>query len=232
MKSFLLMFFASFCCFIANAQNLPLVDAKPAHFGFNLGVNVMDFGIRNSMLVQDGVVYQAEVSSLMPGFSVGVFGDVRLGKYFNMRLVPTLSLGDRTLVYMNDKNSDIYKTTIKSTMLTVPLHFKYSSVRIKNYRVYMFAGGGVLFELSHDQTKAVLSKYFDYFVEFGVGWTIYTEYFRLAPEIKFLMGFNNMLTPWEKRLSHEGYVDPAFEPYTRGLDRLTSRMFTFVLNFE
>lgn len=215
------------------AENLPTVDLKPIHFGFNLGMNIMDYGIRNSMIQHDGIVYQAEVSNLMPGFSVGVFGDVRLGSYFNLRLVPTLALGDRTLVYMNDQNSDIFKTSLKSTVLTVPLHFKYSSVRIRNYRVYIFAGGGVLFELSHDQTKAVLSRYTDYFVEFGIGWTIYTEYFRLSPEVKFLMGFNNMITPWEQRLSQQnGYVDPTFEPYTRAIDRLTTRMFTFVVNFE
>lgn len=193
----------------------------------------MDFGIRNSMLEHDGVVYQAEVSMFMPGFSVGVFGDVRLNRYFNLRLVPTLSLGDRTLVYMNNRNSDIFKTTLKSTMLTVPLHLKYSAVRIKNYRFYLFAGGGALFEFSHDQSKPVLSNYVDYFVEFGVGCTIYTEYFRLSPEFKFLMGFNNMITPWEKRLGQQGgYIDPSFEPYTRSIDRLTSRVFSFVLNFE
>lgn len=217
----------------AFAQNLPTVDYKPVHFGFNLGINVMDFGIRNSMLVQDGKVYQAEVSTWMPGFSVGVFGDVRLGNYFNMRLVPTLMLGDRTLSYMNNVDGDIYRTTLKSTIISVPLHFKYQSVRINDYRVYLFAGGGVMFELSHDQTKAVLPKYFDYFVEFGVGWTIYTPYFRLSPEFKFLMGFNNILTSWDDRLKQEnGYVDPTFEPYTRAIDRLTSRVFSFVLNFE
>lgn len=217
----------------ARAENLPTVDMKPVHFGFNLGLNVMDYGIRNSMVEHEGVVYQAEVSSLMPGFSVGVFGDVRLGRYLNLRLVPTLSLGDRTLVYMNDQNGDVFKTTLKSTMLTVPLHLKYSSVRIKNYRMYVFAGGGALFELSHDQSKPVLSKYVDYFVEFGVGCTIYTEYFRLSPEFKFLMGFNNMLTSWDDRLRQQnGYVDPSFEPYTRALDRLTSRVFSFVINFE
>lgn len=214
-------------------ENLATVDLKPIHFGFNLGMNIMDYGIRNSMLEHNGTIYQAEVSMFSPGFSVGVFGDVRLGRYFNVRLVPTLSLSDRTLVYMNDKNSDIFKTTLKSTVLTVPIHFKYSAVRIKNYRFYVFAGGGVLFELSHDQTKPVLSKYVDYFTEFGVGCTIYTEYFRLSPEFKFLMGFNNMITSWDSRLDQQnGYVDPTFEPYTRAIDRLTSRIFTFVINFE
>lgn len=233
MRRIIAVLISLFSAVYAFSENLPTVDIKPIHFGFNLGLNVMDFGIRQSMTEINGKVYQAEVSSWIPGFSVGVFGDVRLGKYFNVRLVPTLMLGDRTLTYMNDKDDELFNTTLKSTIISVPLHLKYSSVRIKNYRVYMFAGGGVMFELSHDQSKPVLSRYMDYILEFGVGFTIYTQYFRLSPEFKFLLGFNNMITPWNERLEQQnGYVDPSFEPYTRSIDKLTSRIFSFVLNFE
>lgn len=233
MKRFYILIITIFSISVLSSQNLPTIDYKTVHFGFNLGINVMDYGIRNSMLPQEGVIYQAEVATLMPGFSVGVFGDVRLCNYLNLRLVPTLSLGDRRITYMNDANDELYTTTLKSTAITVPLHLKYSAVRIKNYRPYLFAGGGVLFELSHDQSKPVLSKYFDYFVEFGFGWTIYTEYFRFSPEIKFALGFNNVITNWDIRLNDEnGYVDPEFEKYTRAISRLTTRLFTLVFNFE
>lgn len=233
MKQFYILIITLFAYYTLSAQNLPMVDYKTVHFGFNLGMNIMDYGIRQSMIPHDGVTYQAEVSTLTPGFSVGVFGDVRLCNYLNLRLVPTLSLGDRRLTFMNDANDELFSTTLKSTILAVPLHLKYSSVRIKNYRPYLFVGGGVLFELAHDQSKPILSKYFDYFIEFGFGWTIYNEYFRFSPEIKFAMGFNNQLTDWDSRLAQQnGYVDPEFEKYTRALDRLTTRLFTLVFNFE
>lgn len=218
-----------------KAQNLPTVDDRMFHFGFNLGVNVMDYGIRNTLLqADDGKVYQADITTLMPGFSVGVIGDMRLGRYFNMRLVPMLHLGDKTLSFSNDKDDGIFKTTVKSTMITVPLHFKYSAVRIRDYRPYIFVGGGVLFELGHDSSKPVLSRYIDYFVEFGVGCTIYTQYFRLAPEFKFALGFNNMITPWDERMAGvgDGFIEPEYEKYNRAISRLTSRLFTFVINFE
>lgn len=218
-----------------SAQNLPNVEYKRFHFGFSLGLDVLDFGIKNSMKpATDGKVYQAEVSTLMPGFNVGLIADVRLCNYLNLRLVPTFYIADRTLTYMNNVNTDLYKTTIRSTMITIPLLLKYSAVRIKNYGIYVVAGGGVLFDFSHEQTNPILLNYFDYFVEFGVGCTFYTKYFRFSPEIKFALGFNNIHTNWEKRIEqvNGGYLNPEWQPYNDALSKLTSRIFTIALNFE
>ena len=140
----------SLCILGAKAQNLINADDKLVHFGFNVGINVMDFGIKSSMTPIDGKIYQSEVSSLTPGFSVGVIGDLRLHKFFNLRLIPSLHLGERTLTYMNDIDDELFKTTIKSTCITVPLYIKYSAVRVKNYRPYLLVGGGVNFDLAHD----------------------------------------------------------------------------------
>lgn len=216
-----------------KAQNLIMADYKRFHFGFCLGINMMDYGIRNSLINQNGTVYQAEVSVPMPGFTVGVLGDVRLNNYFNLRLVPTLSLGERTLTYMNNVNDDLYKTTLKSTVISVPILLKYNAVRINNYRPYLIAGGGVALELSHDKTKPILQKYTDFYVEVGVGCTFYTEYFRFAPELKFAIGLRNVHTPWKTRLADgSSYLDPTFEPYSRAISRLTTRLFSLVFNFE
>ncbi len=119
-------------------------------------------------------------------------------------------------------------------MITVPLLLKYSAVRIKNYGIYVVAGGGVLFDFSHEQTNPILLNYFDYFVEFGVGCTFYTKYFRFSPEIKFALGFNNVHTNWDQRIEqvNGGYLDPDWQPYNDALSKLTSRVFTIALNFE
>lgn len=218
-----------------NAQNLPNVEYKRFHFGFSLGLDILDFGIKNSMKqAPNGAIYQAEVSNLQPGFNVGLIGDVRLCNYLNLRLCPTFYIADRELVYMNDLDNDHYKINVRSTMITVPLLLKYSAVRIKNYGIYVIAGAGVLFDFSHEQENPLLLEYFDYFVEFGVGCTFYTKYFRLSPELKFALGFNNIHMNWEKREKeiNGGYLDPEWKPYNDALDKLTSRIFTFALNFE
>ena len=207
-----------------------MADIRTLHFGFMLGINAMDFGIKPSMLEIDGKVYQADVSRLMPGFSVGVIGDVRLGEYFNFRLIPALHLGERTLSYMNDKNSVIDKQNVKTYLLTVPVYFKYSSVRIKNYRPYLIAGGGIAFDLGRDRQLPVLLNQFDYFIDFGVGCTFYFPFFRFSPELKFGKGFNDILTPLSERPKDFIPNDQKF--LTNALSRLTSRMFTLVFNFE
>lgn len=221
------------CC--ASAQNLPNVEYKRLHFGFSLGLDILDFGIKNSMATApNGCVYQAEVSSLMPGFNVGLIGDVRICNYLNLRLVPTFYIADRTLTFMNNKNDDLYKINVRSTMITVPVLLKYSAVRINNYGIYVIAGGGVLFDFSHEQKNPLLLNYVDYFVEFGVGCTFYTKYFRLSPELKFALGFSNIHTNWEKREAevNGGYLDPDWKPYNDALEKLTSRIFTLAINFE
>jgi hypothetical protein len=207
-----------------------MVDIRPYHFGFFIGINAMDFGIKPSMQQIDGKVYQADVSSLMPGFTVGVIGDLRIGEYFNFRLTPALHLSERSLSYVNDKNSDIFRQNIKTYLLTVPAYFKYSAVRIKNYRPYLIAGGGLAFDLGRDRQLPILLKSADYFIDFGIGCTFYFPYFRFSPEIKFAMGFNNIITPLDER--QKDFVPDEHLFVTNALSKLTSRMITLVFNFE
>lgn len=215
----------------ARAQdNLPMADYKVVHFGFTLGLNFMDFGFEQSGLEIDGKVYNADVSLLMPGFSVGVIGDVRMGNYFNFRLVPSFHLADRTISYSNNVDDEILTTSIKSTMISVPAYIKFNGPRIRNCRPYLLCGGGVMFDLGRDRQQPVLLKMLDYFVEFGGGCTIYLKYFRLSPEIKYSLGFNNVLEPWEAR--QNDVIAPTDDKFTLAISKLTSRMLTISLNFE
>jgi hypothetical protein len=215
---------------LATSQNLLTADSKPIHFGFTLGINAMDYGVSHSLAAIDGTVYQADVSKFVPGFSVGVIGDLRLGEYFNLRLIPALHLSQRTLSYVNSNNDLVKQLDIKSNVLTVPLYVKYSSVRVKNYRPYLIAGGGLAFDLGRERESPVLLKQMDYFIDFGVGCTFYFQYFRFSPEIKFAMGFNNLLTPLSER--PKDFISNDDRKYTDALSKLTSRLFTFVFNFE
>jgi hypothetical protein len=229
-KTILIISILSLFNFVGKSQNLAMADYRPIHFGFMLGINAMNVGIKPTLQPIDGVTYKADIATITPGFTVGVIGDVRLGEYFNFRLIPALHLGERTISYVNDKNSEILRQNIKSNLLTVPVYFKYSSVRIKNYRPYLIAGGGVSFDLGRDRQRPVLLNTMDYFIDFGVGCTIYFQYFRFSPEIKFALGFNNILTPLDAR--PKDYVTDADKIFTNSLTKLTSRLFTLVFNFE
>lgn len=218
-----------------KAQNLLYVDERPVHFGFSLGMNLMDLTVTPSMLPcgPNGEVLQARVSSLLPGFSVGVIGDVRLNRYFNLRLHPTFHFGQRTLSYKLDgadkKDPIAYKTDVVSMPITVPLYVKFNADREWNGRPYLLAGGGVSFDVGRDKERYVLTKFFDYFVEFGVGCELYFSFFKLSPELKFSIGLNDALMPVEQRPELR---DESVKFYTNAISRLGTRMITLSFNFE
>lgn len=216
---------------LLQAQNRPYIDDRPFNFGFLLGTNLMDFAAPPSLLELDGTIYQTRVSSLVPGFSVGVIGNMRLNRYLSLRCTPTLHFGQRTISYKPETatdNTSVQTTDVISLPITLPFYIKFSAEREVNYRPYLIAGGGVYFDLGRDKERSVLLKPFDYFVEVGLGCDFYFSFFKLAPELKFAVGFNNLLTPVDAR--PELAVQDEF--YTRALSRLNSRMLTLVFNFE
>jgi len=204
--------------------NLPYVDEKLIHFGFSLGFNAMDFSVTPSDA--------ARVSTLIPGFSVGIISDLRINRYLNLRFTPTLHFGDRQLNYsfrtglVNDSTSNI---TISSIPITLPIYLKYSAERKGNYRPYLIWGGGISYDLgtnSSSQNPVVL-KPLDYFTEFGVGCDIYFSFFKLSPELKYTVGFNDMFVPRNGRV-----IDNNESRFSDALTHLKSRMLTLVFNFE
>ena len=89
------------------------------------------------------------------GFSVGFIGDLRLSNCFNLRLIPTLSLGSREIRYylkLYDSNDNLIRNTdgetiqkarsldILATYAELPIHVKYRSHRYNNIGAYLIAG--------------------------------------------------------------------------------------------
>jgi hypothetical protein len=124
------------------------------------------------------------------GVSVGGYIDVRLAKYLNLRLCP--SAVDFSYINVADINES---TNVSTMALSIPLLLKWSAERINNYRPYILAGGGVKYSYNQfSLSKAdILVKRFNYFAEVGIGCDIYSQISRSAPEIKYQIGFNNLL---------------------------------------
>lgn len=213
----------------SSAQgNLPYVDQELIHFGFSLGINTMDFGVTTSRDSINGKVYDARVSTLKPGFSVGIISDLRLNRYLNLRFTPTLHLGERLLNYSPKNGND--SINILSIPISLPIYLKYSAERKGNYRPYLIAGGGMSIDLATNTDNPVLLKPVDFFTEFGVGCDIYFSFFKLAPELKYSIGFNDMFVPINKR--DAGSISDQNKKFSNALSKLTSRMLTLTFNFE
>lgn len=216
-------------------MNNPYVDEKRFHFGFSLGMNLMSFSVTDSEEEINGEVYHARVSNLTPGFNVGFITDMRLCRHLNLRLCPTLYFGSRTLSYITESGNPVQgspgngeKTDQLSMPIGIPLYLKWSAEREGNYRPYLIAGGGASYNVSRNRERPILLEPWDYFVEVGFGTDLYLQWFKLCPEIKYQIGFANILAPVDGRME----LTEQDQFYTRALRRLSHQMLTITFNFE
>ena len=200
--------------------NLPYVDEKLIHFGFLLGMNALDFKVSPNE--------NARVSKLEPGFTVGIISDLRLNRYLNLRFTPTLHFGERELKFPFKTGED--SVNISSVPICFPVYLKYSAERKGNYRPYVIWGGGISYDLSTaaNADNPVTLKPINFYTEFGVGCDIYFSFFKLAPELKYSIGFNDILVPGTDRVG----LSPANQKFSNALYHLTSRMLILTFNFE
>lgn len=214
--------------------NNPYIDDKLFHFGFSLGTNFMGFGVTDSNeAVYGGQILHARVSSLMPGFSVGFITDVRLCRYVNFRFTPTLHFSSRTISYVAESGAKVRGTgtngstiSMLSLPIDIPVYFKFSAARVHNYRPYVIAGGGFQYNATLNESVLKL-KGPDAFIAIGAGCDIYMRWFKLCPEIKYHLGFLDVLTPVEG--DNAGAIDPF---YTQAIKRLSNQMISVCFNFE
>ena len=251
--------FVIFGCIIAinslaqkpKVKNDPSHDDRPIHFGFSLGLNTMDFNVRQSKVAVDTHVV-VDVARLQPGFQVHAISNLRLGKYFDLRVLPGISFGgERQISYLNlDVNNPVIRdednpVRIESNFLEMPVLIKYKSVRVNNFRPFLIGGGNLRFDLaatkkswgrSSKNNNLVLLNVFDYYYELGFGFDFYLEYFKFAIEFKYSVGLTNVLKKSIKKKSggDSYYVYPpeADAIYTNAIDRLNSRLFMISFHFE
>ena len=79
--------------------NLPNFDEKPIHYGYYIGLNSYDFKfeyVDDYYRVNNYPDIQVNSTS---GFNVGLVGDLRINRFFNLRLEPGLLYTQRDLIY-------------------------------------------------------------------------------------------------------------------------------------
>ena len=209
MKKYLsLIIFKFLIANIATAQlhlqplNLPRYDFKKIHFGFTLGINSLDFKIKNN----PKVIYQDSLyvlhSNNQKGFNLGIVSNFRLGKYTDFRFVPALVFGERHLIYSfadSINNIEIEKKKVESTLLDFPIYIKYKSKRYNNFRSYVLFG--IKYSLDIASQKDIVNEDEviiklnpnDFMGEIGFGMDFYLEFFKFSPQIKISRGVVNLL---------------------------------------
>lgn len=236
---------------------LPKYEQEPYHFGFLLAFNEMMYTIKAVENYQNIAqpadswpngpysvpntraiyVYNME-TEMTPGFTVGIIGSKRLGRYFDLRFIPSLSFSERRMRYDLaivglDGNTDMRAVTksIGTTFVEFPLNIKYRSKRFNNIGAYVMGGVNPKLDLAsqkdNKETGAngqefinnLVTKRFDCAAELGAGFDIYNQWFKMGIEVKMSYGMLGIV-------KNEAFI------YTAPIEQLRNKLFQVSLLFE
>lgn len=220
------------CCMQAQEpriQNRPYLDQRFLHYGFFIGLNMMDMEVVNNGYIDpaSGEQWYTDVDSYQPGFSVGVLGELRLNKTFGLRLQPSIHFGQKHMVFHEQVTGRDTTQNIKSTYFQLPLDLKVAAPRYNNFRPYAVVGVAPSIDLTTRKHGALLTERFECFIEVGMGCDVYLPYFKLIPELKFSFGLLDILAHRRTDL-----IDESLMKFTKSLDCGRSKMITLTFYFE
>lgn len=209
--------------------NRPYADLKRWHLGFSVGMHVQDLSFtHNGYITDDGQQWVAEIPSFSPGFCANVMADLRLHKYFNLRISPGMFFGNKS-VTMKDHNSGVSKTQdVKSAYVVIPLDLKISGERMRNVRPYATIGAMATFDISKKRSEPLMFNSADTYLTVGLGLDFYLPFFKLDPEIKFCFGLSDILRHDRPDLAD----DPESFKMTQSLSKVKSNMVVLTFYFE
>jgi hypothetical protein len=224
-------------CAPAHAQlrqilNLEDHDKKAFHFGIYLGGNRSNYRFSHhpTFMQTDSILSVESLNS--SGINLGWLVNIRLGNHFDIRTYPlNLVFTEKAflynLKYPNIPAGEDYYMTKKLQGITMswPLHIKFSSDRIDNLKVFMFAGGKIEYDFAATagENKAediIKLKKIDYGLEAGLGFHFYFPVFVLTPEVKMGYGLRNV------------HSRDEFLKFSNVIDQMNSRTITFSLTIE
>jgi len=231
--------------------NMPMYDQESVfHFGFVLGADLSYVTIRpiadltshnfdstfipDILPLPDSARVLSVTANPAPGFVISIVSNMKLGNNFDLRFIPSLTFGDRDLVYTirtyrkaSESLLDITKK-VPSTYVNFPLEIKFKSDRYNNFRAYLMAGAQYTLDLAsqakkreqrNSDQKIVKFNRDDIYLEAGVGFDFYNEWFKLGLEFKMMYGLFD-------QLKRENNL------YTNSIQSLKSKIFQFSVTFE
>jgi len=214
-------------------KNLPKYDQKQWHFGFTLGMNSMNFVVYpvDQPNYNDTLLVIQPQSSM--GFNIGIVANKRLTRYLDLRFVPTLSFGERSIKYVVKTGFGdqlTYIKSVESTYIDFPFTLKYKSKRLpgkwNNSRVYVLGGVRYSLDLASQKDKKGTDEKVviklnpnDLMGTMGVGFDFFLPYFKFGIEIQMAYGVLNLM-------SKDDNI------YNTNIDKLTSKMAWITFTFE
>ena len=202
------LIFLGFClfCLGASAQertsnkkilNYQQHDEKAIHFGFCVGLNMMDFTVTHANYYHENELLLANVTDLSMGFHIQAVSAARISDNLELRFLPGVAFGQRDLSFY--KGDRLYEKTqrLESSYIELPWLLKYKSNRVNNYRAFLVGGLNPRFDLAKTYREEdgiyMDLKLNDLCYELGAGYDFYFPYFKLSIELRGSWGMFNVL---------------------------------------
>lgn len=211
---------------------------KTWHFGFSFGPELRDFIVDNnseSIITSSNnanIYIYSKVPKLSPAFHIGLITSRRLSDHFDVRIIPSFSLGQydiESYYYSGDDMNTIAGSrisSIKSAYLGLPILIKYKIFRVKNMVPYLVGGSNFKYDLTTDFDQIITLKKLNETLELGVGSDFLMENFKLGMEVRFGVGLFNVLS---ERPEQEAFDNTYL---TSSIDAIRTKTITIAINFE
>lgn len=197
--------------------------SKALYWGISLGLNTSNFRIDRQPHSESNDTILSIDDKSQPGFNLGLIGNWQFNRYFDLRFIPNMTFGEKLIQY--NTISGIADNRIKTTYISLPVHIRYKSEPVNDWRLFVVAG--LKYELNIDpqvkttsEPNKILLQKSGVSMEYGIGLQYFFPYFIFSPELKYSHSLNNVLDPNQSDLNRSAI---------RGL---YPRALVFTLNFE
>jgi hypothetical protein len=152
--------------------------------------------------------------------------NLKIGEYFDIRFLPTLSFVERNIRYSPAGDAGrIISRPIESVLVELPFQVRYKSAPYHDCRLFVIAGVKYSFDVASDSRTRQSSSLVkiaptDFQLEYGAGVQFFFPYFIFSPELKISQGLNNILI-FNDRLEQSNVIE-----------KVLSRCLTISLHFE
>ncbi|MFY0599110.1 MAG: outer membrane beta-barrel protein [Cyclobacteriaceae bacterium] len=201
-----------------NTDNLTDYDNEWIHYGYHMGIHSTKYRIKYADIYSTAALdsLHSAAPENSPGWRTGFVVNMRLARYLDVRLLPTVSFSDYTMTY-RFTDGRILRDTKDLTTVELPILLKYKSARRGNIAMYTVAGINNAIEVAgrgdnFDTQNNLKLKNYNVSLDAGIGFDLYFPLFKFSPEIRYNWGLRNML-PGEKGIYSIPFKDLSFESF-------------------
>lgn len=167
-----------------RVQRMPYADHYRYYVGLQLGLEMQGIRLYNAGYHSGGQALYAEQAPYQLGIGVGITAGLRLRPNWELRLMPSLHLGNMSICY-TDGTKPIEYIRLSSSYLSLALQGKWASDRLNNIRPYLALGPYLSWHFASKREDLLRRTSLDAGLLLSVGCEVYLGFIRVSPELSY-----------------------------------------------